>query len=945
MWLLIVLCLLGRGASTAAPSQSPTTMSPTSPQPTISSIQEARKMHYISWTETFNEAAASWDADSLGAEEIFGAANADDLSSRVRFGETGLRGRFPFLGRDRYEMLVNSNGWIGFDDMNTLPCQYIYRYIQGHPDTFPIYACFQTGYSRGADSTTLNTTYYGGIGVYLTDLYPTYNYPTANIKWSNTSEGDGIIVHWIKTPFFDERIRKKSQITAHSRLRGDGQISIYWDALNFTRSECEEFQVCVTNNMIAGIRDSVRSEQGSFLATTTAQDHIAHSTWNTYVKGVYPANGLSDMQTGKIFHMCPISDSWTLSPNYAKQGSSSAMNVTFYAMYTSCDAQFASYKCSFTRVGGSATAHTSTAHYYKGNYTAVWSPYYPSYICEVPSAVISAEVGSYAVDLLGVFSSAVQSDAGSVTELSLLPESDIASESFTLRLEQNNRSLDANNDCAVSDAMATSVGHGGACLKCSMKWNVTTCMFKHTTCPRSMLAPADCRGQCPSEYGAVGVPYLYDTVTLMGYDWDDRSFTYKHTANCCNSSVIDCAGECNGGRHIAPTMTAEAYAMDGSALYDNRCCSPVMLTPDRSRCCLNSAPDCAGSCGGNATVDCLGHCQKWYSNGTWNDCAGICGGNSFENACGDCYNETYAGSVPGLNDRDICRAVLSVTNPDPFLDITAADRKTLEAMVHLNSSEFQQQMDSVYFLTKIGLSYAERGEQSALTITIPIKNERPFALNVSLKQEYDQYRIKYPTLSYPADMILPINSTTTIEVTIDATNVYNRPVKMTSSSSAKTLWSIKPLTIESRPMLHDGMIATRNIENYTFVIFPLTTDCDSISTFDECGYAPKCIYCSTSDPGRSLREVSEEEQQQKRSLYLAYTTSVRPISKPKAHLGGFCTNGFLQERCDTLLLGSGRGNISQEAMRWWMPSFFLIVLAFVGILKWISGLDDSKIWS
>jgi hypothetical protein len=901
-------------------------------------------MHYVSWTETFNEVASSWSADNLGAEEIFGAANADDLSARVRFGETGLRGRFPFLGKDRYEMLVNSNGWIQFDNTNTLPCQYIYRYIRGHSDTFPIYSCFQTGYSNGKYSKNLNTTYYGGIGVYLTDLYPTYNYPTANIKWSNTSEGDGIIVHWIKNPFFEKNLRNESQITVHSRLKSDGQVSIYWESLDgFTQSECEEYRICETDNMIAGIRDSVRSDQESFLTTTTAQDHTALNTWYTLVKGVYPARGISEMQAGRLYHMCPFSDSWTLSPNYAKQYGS-ATNVTFYAMYTSCASQFASYKCTFTRVSDSTTSH-APAHYYKGNYTDQWYTYYPSYVCEVPNAVLNADLGEYTVDLFGVFSVAVQTDAGSVTELSLLPETDIASRSFSLRLEQGNRSLDANNDCAVSAALATSVGSSGACYPCSMRWNVTTCMFKQSSCPTSMLAPADCRGQCPAASGAVGVPYLYDTVTLISYDWSDRSFLYKHTSTCCNTSVIDCAGECNGGRHIAPTLTAEATGRDGRALMDNRCCSPLMLTPDRTGCCLNNPPDCAGKCGGNATVDCLGYCQVWHSNGTWNDCAGICGGNSFENACGDCYNQSYSGAVPGLNNSGICRAVLEVTNPDPYLDITTADRNSVENMVHLNASEFDQQIDTYIFLSKIDLSYTQKGEQDGLIVTIPLKNERPFALNVSLRQDYADYRSKFPTLSHPSgDIILPVNSTTTIEVTVDASYVYNRPVKMTSNT--KSLWGIKPLTIESRPVLHDGMITTRNIENYTIVIFPVTTDCDAIATFEDCSYAPKCIYCSTSDPGRSLRETTDEDKvQQRRSLYLTYTTSLRPVGKPRADLGGFCTSGFMQERCDSLLLGMGYGEVNPEAMKWWLPTFFLIVLAFGGILRWLATLDDSKIWS
>ena len=96
--------------------------------PTMAPSDGARKVHYVSWIESFNEAAADWDPTSLGAEELTEVANADDLSTRFSFLGTGLDGKFPFLGKMRYEMNVNSNGWLQFDNVNSPPCQ-LPRYV------------------------------------------------------------------------------------------------------------------------------------------------------------------------------------------------------------------------------------------------------------------------------------------------------------------------------------------------------------------------------------------------------------------------------------------------------------------------------------------------------------------------------------------------------------------------------------------------------------------------------------------------------------------------------------------------------------------------------------------------------------------------------------------------------------------------------------------------
>jgi hypothetical protein len=955
-------------------------------------------MHYISWVEDFDELGSAWDPATLGAEEINGPANADDLSEILDLRSTALAGRFPFLGKVRNEVLVNSNGWLQFDDMNNLPCQYIWRYIQNSIDTFPIYSCWQTGYTQydSRDSKDYNSSYLGGIAVYLSDLYPAYSYPVATIKWSNTSDSDGIIVHWIKNPFYGMR---DAEVTAHARMRQDGHISIYWETLNFVHSECEAVGICTTKSLIAGIRNSVSADEQSFLMTTQAQDDNAAYTWATKVKGVYPHSGVSSMQQGKLFHMCPFSDSWSLTPDFLQQ--SIASNVTLYTLYSSCEAEFANIECSFaSSTSSSPTTYTSVAHFIRPDD----GEGYPRFTCEVPTMIL-ATIDVYTVDLRGVFTSAVTADDGSTTFLSLLPQVDVDAGSFALGVVAGGDGNLAKIDpCVATAALSLSAAATG-CGACTLSRNLTSCVTGDFTCP-SVESPVDCQGNCPAATGPVGTAYAYDTVTLMKWSWSARNFFYKDTSICCNVTDIDCAGECHGGRQIAPTLTNVTVGSTGAALYDNQCCDPLMLTPDGTGCCFESIPDCWGNCGGNATVDCMGVCVYWHSEGTWPDCNGICGGSSIANICGDCYNASYAGAASVITDKEECLAKLDVTNPDPYTDLTTADNFQAAALRHINITQYATKGEQ-FLHVSLGLSYqthilSSRGEaeeevssssssssglrgreqglavgdeSKSMVVKVEIKNERPFALNISVNEEHSQYSTKVPTLLYDAAPfeLACCNATHTIEVTVDYSQVFDRP----TGDNTGWDWGIKPLTITSKPVLHGGMISTTNIELYDLIFYPWTTDCETINDHGECGYAPKCIYCVTSSPGRSLQEVPQSESESEsetesdyyaqsytghkmeltqqsrqesesssitstgRSLFLVYTTEMRPNTNKDGPLGGFCASGFEQDTCNTLIAGLTVYEINTEYMKIWMPIFFIIIFAAAVVVKLSIGVKEQ----
>ena len=920
--MLASLCLLLPVILAADPSAAPT-MKPS---------DDARKTHYVSFIKSFDEATADWDPTSLGAEELTDVANADDLSTRFSFLGTGLNGRFPFLGKTRYEMNVNSNGWLQFDTVNSPPCQYP-RWVSSISGTTPN-LCFQhtAEHFSYIPERTFNTSYYGGIAAFAGDLYPAYNYPTSTIKWSNTSAGDGVIVHWIDNPFYNY---KTAEISVHARLTRDGHVTIYWEDLDYSQSTCEGYGDCNVARLISGLRDSISSLETSYLSTTSQQEDNALYGWSTTVKGVYPAGGISDLQSGRLFHLCPYSDSWSLTTTYLEQNAVTA-NVTFHTLHSSCEEQFDYLQCTYTSASVSnPTTYTGLATF---NGT---TDGYPSYSCGVPQSILST-LDSYIVDLQGVFSAAVTTESGAMaTALSLLPETDINADTFVVQVVATGDSnLFLSNPCIASTALSLSAARlSSGCGVCSLSKNLTTCITQDFSCP-SVDSPIDCQGECPYTVAPVPVSYSYDGNTFVYYNY---TYVYKTSSNCCNSTEIDCAGVCNGGRKIASTLTSQGSHSDGSAMFDNYCCDPQLLTPDGTGCCYDSIPDCAGTCGGNATLDCLGICQTWLSQGTWVDCTGTCGGSAVSNVCGDCFNGTYGQNDPysGVTVVSECRAALTLDNPAPYSSLTTGERSFLMSLRSLNLSQYLA--TDTFVNVRLDVSYAGNINSAGAVmqnVTLVIENPRNYTLNVSVSDNHlgSTYRDKHPSLSFDSTpFLLPAYGSANIVVAVETSDVYHMQVPMTTEDAVD--WGPKPLMISCSPAMRDGMISTTNEVQYDVVFYPVTSDCGAIPDAASCGYAPWCIYCITSNPGRSLLEI--EEGTTARSLYMTYMMELR--SSPNFHgdLGGVCVSGFEQEDCQSVIMATEVSGINVVAMAYWLSITLLLVAAIVLILHWSMKLPEQ----
>ena len=903
--------------------------------PTMAPSDGARKVHYVSWIESFNEAAADWDPTSLGAEELTEVANADDLSTRFSFLGTGLDGKFPFLGKMRYEMNVNSNGWLQFDSVNSPPCQ-LPRYVPSSLGTIPISFCFLhfSEHWSAIPERTFNTTYYGGVAAFAGDLYPAYNYPASSVKWSNTSTGDGIIIHWVDNPFYHY---KTAKITVHSRLTRDGHVSIYWEDLDYSQSTCEGYGGCNAGRLISGLRDSISSLENSYLSTTSQQDNNALHAWSTKVKGVYPSGGVSDLQSGKIFHLCPYSDSWSLTNSYLEQNAVTA-NITFHTLHSSCEEQFDYFRCTYTSTTASSpTVHTGFATF---NGTADG---YPSYECGVPQSVLST-LDTYKVDLQGVFSTAVQSESGaSTTAHSLLSETDRNADTFVVEVVASGTpSLYFSDPCIISSVLSLPDVASG-CGVCSLGKNLTTCVTQGLSC-LSVDSPVDCQGQCPYTIGPVPMSYGYDSNTFITYNYSSYSYVYKTSSDCCNTTEIDCAGICSGGRKIAPTLTARSMRGDGSAMYDNSCCDPLLLTPDGTGCCYDSIPDCTGTCGGNATVDCLGICQTWMSQGTWTDCTGKCGGSAVLNACGDCFNGTAGLHDPysSVTAASECRASLTVINPSPYSSLTTGDRSFLMNLRNLNLSQYLESDTFVNVRLDVSYRTSVDAPSAKQNVTLAITNPRNYTMNVSVSDELwgSTYRDKYPTLSFDSTpFLLPAYGAAAIVVTVETSDVYRMEVQMSTDDPLD--WAPKPLTVTSVPALREGMFSSTNEVQYDVILYPVTSDCGVIPDAASCGYAPWCIFCITSNPGRSLLERREQETPHSRNLYVSYTMALRTPPNYHGDLGGLCVSGFEQDDCEHVIMSTEATGISLEAMAYWLPITLLLLAAIVLIVQWSMKLPEA----
>ena len=259
-------------------------------------------------------------------------------------------------------------------------------------------------------------------------------------------------------------------------------------------------------------------------------------------------------------------------------------------------------------------------------------------------------------------------------------------------------------------------------------------------------------------------------------------------------------------------------------------------------------------------MDCLGICQVWASQGTWTDCAGKCGGSAVSNVCGDCFNGTTGLGDPYSSVAEVgdCRASLNVMNLAPYSPLTPGELSFLMNLRNINLSQYLQ--SDTFVNVRLDVSYRTSVDVPSAkhNVTFTVTNQRNYTMNVSVSDEPwgSTYRDKYPKLSFNSNpLLLPAHSSADIVVTVETSDIYRMEVQMSTDGLVE--WGPKPTIITSSPAEREGLIGSTNIVLYDVVLFPVTSDCAVIPDAASCGYAPRCIYCITSSPGRSLLEKKE----------------------------------------------------------------------------------------
>ena len=554
-----------------------------------------QSVYYQSWLELLNTNAGSevrWH-NTTAETMLKDASNADDLFQRI-----SLPFAFPFVGVDRFVAFVGSNGYVQFDSTNSPPC---ISQISNNNDP-NIFVCFQSSFSYSGKvySNDFNNSYLGMLSVFTADLYPAWAYPKSAISWSSknsssTSGVDTAFIHYRDVPFYNFSMSRINN-TFHVKLRNDGAATFFYEDVNYQACFKNSPKLCF-GAFVVGLRDTYGQSAASYLSQSKEQALVQSRVWNTLVKGVYPpSKTLVKSQT--MFHLCPFSDSWCMTPRIAMLGSTSTpLYLNLSTLSASCEDSFSAYLCTFTR-NTASTVLTNAAELVIGS-----APPF-TYRCLVPTAVLST-AGNWTVDLLGTViktvatSTFISGDSYSSNptpvsslDISLLPQD--ASSTLTLRVLSGSLSATQKTACGATSPLQQAIASSTSqtctvneCSACSSSG--IACLVKTLPC-NSIASLKMCDGTCHS-------PGVSSNIKLY------QSLFWEKLGTCCDAALIDCSGNCRGSKVVAPR-----FVVDELGRRSNVCCTGAL---DCLGFCGSKAPklDCNKDCAGKASVDGCGVCS------------------------------------------------------------------------------------------------------------------------------------------------------------------------------------------------------------------------------------------------------------------------------------------------------------------------------------------------
>lgn len=423
--------------------------------------------------------------------------------------------------------------------------------------------CYPFGSFGSPNSCNFNSSYYGTIGGFLTDLDPSTS-GNANISASYYS--DRVKVNFDKMEYFGSNLANTFSVSIFS----DDHIEIDYTQISKNSSG----NLPTLNHWISGLRPFLKN---SSVYLDSDMKLNSQQVWHTSISGIYPELS-STVSSGNSFVMCPVTLLWCLrngtrllSELQTSIVSDSGASIELVTGKMSCASEIDfGVTLSYTQSGSYRSwVANCTSSYFRTVNTSTDG--YGSLRCPLPTDFVSS-LSSY----LGA-SSSVSVD---VTVMWRSVENGIRTwKSLPLSLTTLSvaSSSPVPNDChCSSDAL-----HGHACNSVSgygsSPCNGDFSCVSASKCykpkyARSLFIQPDCKNNCSSA----------TTVTSAA-----TTYISDPNGQCCSASSLDCAGYCGDGNR-------QGYIDTSST--SNYCCASQYSV------------DCAGVCGGSKVYTSCGYC-------------------------------------------------------------------------------------------------------------------------------------------------------------------------------------------------------------------------------------------------------------------------------------------------------------------------------------------------
>lgn len=471
------------------------------------------------------------------------------------FSTVQLSTNFNFAGEDTSFVYVSPNGAIHLK--KDQPC-------------FP-YSTFGT-----TGICDFNTSYYGVIGGYLTDLDP---FRSTNVNITAEYYTDRTKINYKNVEYYGSNLANTFSVSLHD----DDHITLEYTSISKNATANLPYK----KGWISGLRPP-RNSSVYIDSTNTV---ISSAEWHTSIAGFYP-DSKSAVTTGKAFILCPVSLSWclrngtrSLSELQTSSSSATGASIQLVTAKLSCvdDIDYG-VSLSYSSSGVIRSWNTNCTSSFHRTVNRTNDGY----------GVLSCSLSTDFVSSLSTYLGASSTKSVNVTvrwrsiKNNVLAWKSLPLSTTTLQVSTSS-SVSPTCRCSVAPVFGTgcrsltnySTSPCAGDFSCAASGNIC---YK-AQYPRSLFQQSDCRGNCPS--------LTHTTAANQTYIEDSDGV-------CCAVGSLDCAGYCSGGNRVAYASSSDT----------SRYCCAAKKFP----------VDCDGVCGGAKVKTSCGYCVSSSQSG---QCAAV----------------------------------------------------------------------------------------------------------------------------------------------------------------------------------------------------------------------------------------------------------------------------------------------------------------------------------